>query len=376
MLVGVCVRGLGAALNGACQGFKTRSETPRSVLQPRGLWHGLLGLSVTSYSPLQNDGLCRLLCGSPTVIVFLNTTWKTLKNPETLTLKVLLVSPVAPVRCDSVLNWWKKTAVEKEVTNTDLDLILASLCCIEFNCKKINVPNIKCLLLLHIRTDWLTSCTTWYWNTSTLRPAPSASPSSPCPPSFRCHLLTDPDHSWNINFIATYTQYCTRHTRVLNNHMCIDRGLVTLNIIPWVKSLWLPRNLLLEGNLPCSGWMHTVWADWMILYTGFLLSLTPPSCRCSWKRSWRNAKWPITASQCASCWRRYRRTATTLQDGDRRPPSEWPMPPLWWVWEGGREGGKVSCPKFTGCRPESSFHPFVLFVLLGTFAPLSLNIHF
>lgn len=63
----------------------------------------------------------------------------------------------------------------------------------------------------------------------------------------------------------------------------------------------------------------------------FLPSHAPPPCPCSWKRSWRNAKWPITPSRCVSCWRRYRKTAATSQDGDRRPHLEWPMPLLWWV---------------------------------------------
>lgn len=90
----------------------------------------------------------------------------------------------------------------------------------------------------------------------------------------------------------------------------------------------------LRGNdhktILCSALMHCMGRlddplHWLLFF------YTPTPCPCSWKHSWRNAKWPITASRCASCWRRYRRTAATSQDGDRRPLSEWPMPLLWWV---------------------------------------------
>ena len=97
---------------------------------------------------------------------------------------------------------------------------------------------------------------------------------------------------------------------------------------------------------------YTIWGG---LHDSLHRSRLTPPCPCSWKRSWRNAKWPITASRCASYWRRYRRTAATSQDGDRRPPSEWPMLPLWWV----RERGCLSCSKSSTASPKLLF-PFTL----------------
>lgn len=96
-----------------------------------------------------------------------------------------------------------------------------------------------------------------------------------------------------------------------------------------------------------------------------LCSRVSPPRPCSWKRSWRNAKCPITASQCASCWKRYRRTAATSQDGDRRRPSEWPMPLLWWVCVKGGGGGVVISQAAFG---SSLFNLFCTFVFTFSLA--------
>lgn len=97
------------------------------------------------------------------------------------------------------------------------------------------------------------------------------------------------------------------------------------------SSLWpVWMGGLIYGTDSCQVNMAYIWTDHMTIYSYCHCNQTVPHCRGSWKHFWRNAKWPITASPCANCWRRYRRTATTSQDGGRRPPSEWPMLLLWW----------------------------------------------
>lgn len=87
------------------------------------------------------------------------------------------------------------------------------------------------------------------------------------------------------------------------------------------------------NNHKLSAWMRLI-SRRDHLFCWFLFFFLPHAsrpCSCSWKLSWRNAKWPITPSRCGSCWRRYRKTAAISQDGDRRPPSEWLILPPWWV---------------------------------------------
>lgn len=147
------------------------------------------------------------------------------------------------------------------------------------------------------------------------------------------------------NYMNIYTFNFTRHT-----HTCY-----TEHYSQNLKLVWRDDSGSARMNLLPSGETTTnPPLLWMILLHWFLLSHTPLPCPRSWKRSWRNAKWPITASRCASCWRRYRRTAATSQDGDRRLLSEWLMPLLWWVsvcvCERQTEGrGRLSCPDITGC---------------------------
>lgn len=118
-----CVKGLRAALNAPCQGFKTCSESTHSVPQPVGLWHGLLGLSLTSYSLLQGDhktcaGLFMLLCGLfPIFIVFVITTWKTLKSLGLFTYSYFQVAPVYPVAINKQRFYRPSTFLSQFVIN-------------------------------------------------------------------------------------------------------------------------------------------------------------------------------------------------------------------------------------------------------------------
>lgn len=59
------------------------------------------------------------------------------------------------------------------------------------------------------------------------------------------------------------------------------------------------RQLNWPQTLFCALMHRTGW--FILFYIGSVFLVLPPPCLRSWKCSWRNAKWPITASRYASC---------------------------------------------------------------------------
>lgn len=92
---------------------------------------------------------------------------------------------------------------------------------------------------LHFRTGWLTSCTTWCWNTSTLRPVPSASQSSPCPPSSRWSSSSSEVDQW--------TEFCIV---ILRKASASTRDVVILNLTPSFNKTCLRKDSFRENDQP------------------------------------------------------------------------------------------------------------------------------